>query len=441
MAWNDRLFLTAAVRGDDNSAFGKSYTASYYPKFSASWVISEEPFARNLPGARRCACAPHGDAPASSPTPSPRSAPTHRKQRQAGNADAHAAEPRQSDLKPEVGEEFETGLDATFIDNRLGLEFTYYNKATRDALVSGAGASVTRLSRGAVPQHRRGQEQRLGDRPDRRRVPLAGTPTFGCGSSSRATTMRSCRSAAPVVARAQRGFGQYHVPGFRSAAIFHRRVTSGEMTTVNGQPRADNLMCESGSVTTGTTFSRGGGPPVPCLQAPAVYWGNALPRWEGSGTMQLTLFRNLQLFSLVDFVGGNTILSGDIRASLLSFRNQRSILEANDPILFGYDILDTRRQPGIVKGGFAKLRQVSATYTLPSSLTRPIRVARAALTLSAQNFWTMWVEQRSDFGVKLVDPEIRNTNAAGADPGGLTAYNQEGWPQMRRLSFSVRVTP
>ena len=40
----------------------------------------------------------------------------------------------------------------------------------------------------------------------------------------------------------------------------------------------------------------------------------------------LTLFRNLQLFALVDFLGGNTILSGDIRASLMSFRNQPAIL-------------------------------------------------------------------------------------------------------------------
>jgi hypothetical protein len=154
----------------------------------------------------------------------------------------------------------------------------------------------------------------------------------------------------------------------------------------------------------------------------------------------LTLFRDLQLFGLVDFVTGHTILSGDIRASLMSFRNQRSILEATDPILLAYDILDTRRQPGIVKGGFAKLRQVSATYNLPQSLLRNRGVSRAALTLSAQNFWTIWVKQASDFGVKLTDPEIRNRAGGGSDPGGLNGYNQEGWPQLRRVLASLRVT-
>ena len=172
-----------------------------------------------------------------------------------------------------------------------------------------------------------------------------------------------------------------------------------------------------------------------------MYWGNPIPSWEGSGNATLTLFRNLQLFALVDFLGGNTILSGDIRASLMSFRNQRSILEAKDPVLLAYDILDTRRQPGIVKGGFAKLRQVSATYNFPQAWLRGRGLSRASATVSAQNFWTIWVAQRSDFGVKLTDPEVRNSAGSGSDPGGLLGYNQEGWPQLRRVLLALRVTP
>src|SRR5690606_25438908 len=42
--WEDRIFLTGAVRADDNSAFGSNFDMQYYPKLSASWVISEEPF-------------------------------------------------------------------------------------------------------------------------------------------------------------------------------------------------------------------------------------------------------------------------------------------------------------------------------------------------------------------------------------------------------------
>ena len=44
VSWNDRLFLTGALRGDKSSAFGASLGTVYYPAASVSWVISEEPF-------------------------------------------------------------------------------------------------------------------------------------------------------------------------------------------------------------------------------------------------------------------------------------------------------------------------------------------------------------------------------------------------------------
>jgi outer membrane receptor for ferrienterochelin and colicin len=41
---NNRIFLTGAVRGDDNSAFGANFNFVTYPKVSLSWIINEEPF-------------------------------------------------------------------------------------------------------------------------------------------------------------------------------------------------------------------------------------------------------------------------------------------------------------------------------------------------------------------------------------------------------------
>jgi hypothetical protein len=193
-------------------------------------------------------------------------------------------------------------------------------------------------------------------------------------------------------------------------------------------------MCESGERVPGTNFSAGGGPPVPCATAPAVYWGSPIPRWEGAVNATLTLFKNLQLYSQVDFIGGHTLSSGDIRASLMSFRNQIAIIEARDPILLGYDVLDVRRQPGIIDAGFAKLRDVSATYTLPQRMTTRYGLSRASVTMSATNLWTIWRAQLTDFGVRHVDTEVRNIS------DGLTAYYQEGWPQLKRFLTTVRVT-
>ena len=42
--FNDRLFVTAAVRTDQNSAFGTNFQHVVYPKASVSWVVSDEGF-------------------------------------------------------------------------------------------------------------------------------------------------------------------------------------------------------------------------------------------------------------------------------------------------------------------------------------------------------------------------------------------------------------
>jgi TonB-dependent starch-binding outer membrane protein SusC len=48
-AFNDRIFVTGALRGDKNSAFGTDIGWVGYPSLSASWVISEEPFFPQTP--------------------------------------------------------------------------------------------------------------------------------------------------------------------------------------------------------------------------------------------------------------------------------------------------------------------------------------------------------------------------------------------------------
>lgn len=434
VAWRNRLFVTAAVRGDDNSAFGTNYDFVVYPKFSASWVVSEESVMSGLDFVNalkfRTAWGKAGQqpdvfaalriyAPASGENGAPTLTPSN-----IGNPD----------LKPEVGQELEAGFDATMFDERLGMEFTYYTKSTKDAIVAvpvtpslGFPGSQFRnvgevanqgLEVGITADAVRGENVQF---------------SFGFKYSKNSNEVVSLGGPSALVINAP--FGMYNVTGFPVTSIFMTRVVSADIDRSGAVPRAINMMCEGGDRVEGTNFSAGGGAPVPCAQAPQVFWGSSQPTWEGSGNVTLTLYQNLQLFAQVDYLGGNTLLSGDIRASLMSFRNQRSIIEANDPILLAYDILDIRRQPGTIKGGFAKLRDVSATYTFPQSLSERLGLSRASMTLSAQNMWTIWVAQKSDFGVRQTDPEVRNTQDTA-----LTAYYQEGWPQLRRVLTTLRVT-
>ena len=44
LSFNDRIFVTGAVRFDDNSAFGAALSPEMYPKVSATWTVSDESF-------------------------------------------------------------------------------------------------------------------------------------------------------------------------------------------------------------------------------------------------------------------------------------------------------------------------------------------------------------------------------------------------------------
>lgn len=130
----DRLFLTGGVRVDGNSAFGDDFGLQVYPKAGASYVLSDESFwdfehwdlfrirlgygssglQPNAFAAQRMwqAVAVIGNQPAVIPS-------------NLGN----------SDLKPEISTEREIGAELGFFDGRLGLELTYFNQTTSDAIV------------------------------------------------------------------------------------------------------------------------------------------------------------------------------------------------------------------------------------------------------------------------------------------------------------------
>ncbi|MBK8648896.1 MAG: TonB-dependent receptor [Gemmatimonadetes bacterium] len=134
LSWSDRRFLTLAMRGDANSAFGRDFNAAYYPKVSGAWVLNEEPFWKwpqvntlRLRGAWGQA----GQQPdvfdavtLYTPTTGPGDVPILTPGSLGNTA-----------LKPERGEELELGFDAGFWQDRLTLAVTRFDRQTKDAIV------------------------------------------------------------------------------------------------------------------------------------------------------------------------------------------------------------------------------------------------------------------------------------------------------------------
>src|SRR5690606_36843426 len=130
----NRLFLTGALRADDNSAFGEDFDLVTYPKVSASWVISEEPFfdfgAVNTLKLRatygESGQQPDAFVALRTLDPAP-----HRGDRRTVTP-LNMGNP---DMGPEHGKEFEVSFDAALFDDRLGIEATIYNQSTTDAIL------------------------------------------------------------------------------------------------------------------------------------------------------------------------------------------------------------------------------------------------------------------------------------------------------------------
>ena len=138
VGWQDKLYATAAVRVDDNSAFGEDFSLVVYPKASLSYVISDEDwfdfdFVDQLK--LRTAWGQAGNAPA--PFSADRTFGTAQTSFQDQTVNYLTfAEYGNPDLKAETGQEFELGFESSILEGKVGIDATYYYQQTKDALIS-----------------------------------------------------------------------------------------------------------------------------------------------------------------------------------------------------------------------------------------------------------------------------------------------------------------
>jgi TonB-dependent SusC/RagA subfamily outer membrane receptor len=127
----DRYFLTLGARFDGNSAFGENLGLQMYPKVSASYVISDEPFWNDDLGSMkiRAAWGQAGRAPGAF------DAVQTWDPNKLGNSVAFLPNNLGNpDLGPERTTEVEVGFDWAGLSDRLTVDATYYHQKTTDAL-------------------------------------------------------------------------------------------------------------------------------------------------------------------------------------------------------------------------------------------------------------------------------------------------------------------
>src|SRR5439155_582120 len=127
------------LRGDGSSGFGSNFRTALYPKVSASWVVSQEPFLRNVSSwlgslRLRAALGSSGVQPGPTTKISQLSVLNGFVDGQVQNG-AYLITLANPNLKAERETEFEGGLDAELWHRRVTLEATYYTRHSSDALI------------------------------------------------------------------------------------------------------------------------------------------------------------------------------------------------------------------------------------------------------------------------------------------------------------------
>jgi TonB-linked SusC/RagA family outer membrane protein len=428
IAWRDRVFLTAALRADDNSAFGENFDRVYYPKAGLSWVASEEPFFRARWVNTLRLRAAYGEA-----GKQPSTFDALRAYRPAtGPSDVPALTPQSvgnPDLGPERGKEIELGIDAGLLGDRLALELTYYDKRTVEAILPREVAPSGGFP--GVQLFNAGQIRNTGVELLARAVPLR-TERWAWELS-----LTLANNDNRVVSLGDPGLqflaaGEYlgHHVGYPVGSWFEKRVVSADMDETGA---VSKVMCDDG---------RGG--PMPCAgvddsygtadDAPAVYLGRTIPKLEGAVASTVTLLGSrLRVHALVDFKSGHRKLDfGTFSDCTSAGRCRENFFPTEfDPrriaaVTAGGNLLDF----AIVDASLAKLRELSATYALPDQWAAALGASRASVSLAGRELHT-WTRYSG------LEPEAMFL-------GGSRGGNYGGWelnmmPQLTRWVVSVNL--
>jgi TonB-linked SusC/RagA family outer membrane protein len=385
LGWDDRLFLTGALRADGGSAFGQDFRTAFYPKASVSWIAVNQRSGWLNSVRLRAAYGASGVQPAATASlPLITVAPAFVDGAAATGARLGAI--GNPGLKPERQTEFESGADVEFAAGRVRLEATYYNRLSHDALInrplsSEFGIATRQENIGSV--RNRGVEGLLSLTPIEN---AAVTWSVNFNGSVNHNLLEKIGEGVSFIGPNPLSRSR---EGYPLVSRFARPILG--FADANG-----NGIIEANEVTVGDTV---------------VYLGPSLPPRQLTATSALTLLGDrLRVSVQFDYRGGNKIANytslsrcslfigdcravNDVRAPLA---DQAAAVAENSASLgntyFGY----------VEDASFTRWRELAVTYSLPASLAHRLNAQSASMTLTGRNLHLF----TSYTGL---DPEVNDT--------------------------------
>jgi len=416
---NDRLFLAASIRADNNSGLVSGLI--YYPSANASWVISDEPFFPEtsfLSQFRlRAAAGQSGQRPGFGDAEQLFASVGV----QSGGADLPAlvlSNTGNPNLKPERTTEYEGGFDLGLFGDRVSADYTYFTRRSQDALISrnlppsaGLGGSVFQ-NLGSVRNW--GQELGLNaEIINRDRVRFT--------ARLAATTLRNeieelGEGIAPI--SFNRG-AQAHREGFPTGAFYATPLKFNDADG-NGKLSRAEVMVDSSRflVVEASDARRKLGFTRDTLSVALM--GNALPTNTQGLSGELTLFRNLTISTLFERRAGNKQLNYTeyfrcrTQGQTSAFFSQCSALSNPNATLeeqaayIGAQFIGATQSGYIQDAEFVKWRELSVRLGVPETFGSRFPLLKgAAVSLNGRNLKT-WTDYTG------LDPEI-NEGGGGAN--------------------------
>jgi TonB-linked SusC/RagA family outer membrane protein len=435
VAWNDRVFITGAMRFDDNSAFGGGFDAQRYPKVSATWVTSEESF-WNVDAINslrlRGAWGKAGRQPDAFSRLN-----TYAVFRGTGGRSAIGPEsPGNDDVGPEVSTEIELGFDMAVLDDRLSGEFTKFWQKNEDALLANQQPISTGFP-GTVDTN------------------IGRIDSWGWEASLSARLYQGGDVSFDLDLRGDHVMNEIKELGnfagtttIRVGMPFPNQTTDFKVVSADLiQPgQVTNVMCDSGvplgpeDQTTRRAYELGG-PIVPCsgVGDRDILVGPGFHVYTWTVAPTVNLFGNtLQIFAMAQGHYGRK--SEDSLTEWVHFFNgTERVWLKDDPIyvagchrscLYNDDTIDE-----IHDGAFWKLRELGLRYQLPQSMVARAGVERASLSFSGRNLFVLWRRVNRIAGVTVSDPEH-----GGNDESQSFSSNFHHGPPLSSASVMLRVT-
>jgi len=334
-------------------------------------------------------------------------------------------------LKPERTESSEGGFEASFFDDRITVDATYFLKLTRDQILPltiepATGFSATTINAGQISN--RGYELMVSAIPVRLKNGFQWTS---------AVNFSKIKNQVDVLA-----------PGLTTIIIAGQWGVNLEAR--QGQPYGTLFGYDfKRDPATGQVLLSDG---LPQRAAKKSILGNVNPDWVGGWSNELK-YKNVALSFLVDMHhGGQNFSIGNwwgeysgVLASTLAGRE----LDWNKPgyVAKGIDaatgktntVVVTREDynhgiypiatPAILSTGFAKLREVRLSYEVPQRYAAMVKLSQMNVALVGRNLYT-WTSFPN------FDPE--NSTSAG---NGGQGFDMGAVPTMRSFGINFTLTP